>query len=67
MQEVLSSINWAIIAPFIIIQGILIIVALVDWSRVDRFNGPKWMWFFIIIFINIIGPILYFIFGRSAD
>lgn len=67
MQEVLSSINWAIIAPFIIIQGILIIVALVDWSRVDRFNGPKWMWFFIIIFINIIGPILYFIFGRSTD
>ncbi|WP_268238677.1 PLDc N-terminal domain-containing protein [Lentibacillus kapialis] len=30
-------------------------------------NGPKWMWALIIIFINIIGPIIYFIFGRRND
>lgn len=67
MQELLSSINWAIIAPFIIIQGILLIIAIIDWSRADKFNGPKWMWLFIIVFVNILGPILYFIFGRRRD
>jgi hypothetical protein len=67
MQELLGTINWAVIAPFIVIEGILLIVALIDWAKTDRFNGPKWMWFFIIIFINILGPILYFIFGRGRQ
>ncbi|MEC5424149.1 PLD nuclease N-terminal domain-containing protein [Virgibacillus sp. C22-A2] len=65
MLELFEAINWAVIAPFIIIQGILLIVALIDWAKAERFNGPKWMWFFIIVFVNILGPILYFIFGRS--
>lgn len=65
MQELLSTINWAIIAPFLVIQGILLIIALIDWSKADQFNGSKWMWLFIIIFVNIFGPILYFVFGRS--
>lgn len=67
MQELLSTINWAIIAPFLVIQGILLIVALIDWAKADEFNGPKWMWLFIIIFVNTLGPIVYFIFGRSKQ
>lgn len=67
MQELLSTINWAIITPFLVIQGILLIVALIDWAKADEFNGPKWMWFFIIVFVNTFGPILYFIFGRSKQ
>lgn len=67
MREVFEAINWTVVAPFIIIQGILLIVAVIDWAKADRFNGPKWMWFFIIIFVNILGPILYFIFGRSKQ
>ncbi|OZU87753.1 transcriptional regulator [Virgibacillus indicus] len=65
MQEFLNEINWAIIAPLLIIQFILVVVALIDWLKTEDTNGPKWMWFFIIVFINIIGPVLYFIFGRS--
>ncbi|UJL47309.1 PLDc_N domain-containing protein [Virgibacillus sp. NKC19-16] len=67
MQEILNEINWAVIAPLLVIQGILLIVALIDWARADNTNGPKWMWFIIIVFLNIIGPVLYFIFGRSKD
>ncbi len=69
MEEVnlLSEINWAVIAPILIIQFILFIVALVDVIRIERTNGPKWMWVLIILFINIIGPIVYFIFGRRQQ
>jgi hypothetical protein len=58
------DINWAVIAPLLIIQLILVIVAIVDLVKVKETNGPKWMWALIILLANIIGPILYFIFGR---
>ncbi|NWO13138.1 PLD nuclease N-terminal domain-containing protein [Virgibacillus sp.] len=64
MEDILHSINWAILAPIIIIQLILVIVALIDWAKVKNTNGPKWLWLIIIIFLNMIGPILYFLFGR---
>lgn len=54
-----------ILAPIIIIQLILLLVALIDVIRIKQTNGPKWMWVLIIICINIFGPILYFIFGRK--
>ncbi|WP_047984627.1 PLD nuclease N-terminal domain-containing protein [Ornithinibacillus californiensis] len=58
------GINWAVIAPLLIIQLILVIVAIIDLVKVKETNGPKWMWALIILLANIIGPILYFIFGR---
>nr|WP_090238030.1 PLDc N-terminal domain-containing protein [Lentibacillus halodurans] len=69
MEEVnlFNDINWAVIAPILVIQGILIIVAIIDLIRIDKTNGPKWMWGLIVILINIIGPIIYFIFGRRND
>jgi hypothetical protein len=60
----LINVNWALLAPIIIIQVILLVVSLVDLFRVERTNGPKWMWALIILLVNIIGPILYFIIGR---
>ncbi|MEI3606411.1 PLD nuclease N-terminal domain-containing protein [Pseudogracilibacillus sp. SE30717A] len=63
-MEALTDINWGIIVPFIIIQAILMIIALIDWVRVEKTNGPKLVWLFIILFITTFGPILYFIFGR---
>ncbi|BCB04374.1 PLD nuclease N-terminal domain-containing protein [Bacillus sp. KH172YL63] len=64
IQHVLESINWALIAPIILVQLILMVIALTDVIRVRATNGPKWLWVFIIVFVNIIGPVLYFIFGR---
>jgi len=63
-MEVFETINWALIAPLIIIQFILMIIALIDWLKTDEFNGSKWLWLFIILLIGYVGPILYFIFGR---
>ncbi|MFD2925111.1 PLDc N-terminal domain-containing protein [Halobacillus naozhouensis] len=66
MQDVTRVIqeNFAILAPLFIIQLLLMIVALISLAKVEAANGPKWMWAIIIIFINIIGPIIYFIFGK---
>lgn len=66
-MDFLSEINWALIAPIMVIQFILVIVALIDWIKIENTRGPKIMWVFIIIFANIIGPILYFIIGRKDD
>ncbi|HEY4601754.1 MAG TPA: PLD nuclease N-terminal domain-containing protein [Cerasibacillus sp.] len=67
MLDVLNQINWGIIAPLIVIQLILMVIALVDWSKREVTNGPKWLWLLIIIFVTTLGPILYFIFGRRDD
>ncbi|SDO19761.1 Phospholipase_D-nuclease N-terminal [Psychrobacillus sp. OK028] len=62
-----DAIPWMLILPVIIIQLLLVIVAVIDLVRVKHTNGPKWMWAIIIIFINIIGPIIYFIVGRRNE
>ena len=66
MQELLE-LNWALIAPIIVLQLILMVTAIVSCVRQEGTNGPKWLWILIIIFINIIGPILYFVIGRKND
>ncbi|MDQ0428022.1 hypothetical protein QOZ98_000848 [Planomicrobium stackebrandtii] len=50
--------------PILIIQFALMIFALVDLIKNPNPNGPKWMWGILIVVINIIGPILYFVVGR---
>ncbi|WP_010097185.1 PLD nuclease N-terminal domain-containing protein [Ornithinibacillus scapharcae] len=61
------DINWALLAPLLIIQFILVVVALVDLIKASDTNGPKWLWAFIIVLGNILGPVLYFIIGRRKD
>ncbi|WP_054710258.1 PLD nuclease N-terminal domain-containing protein [Bacillus sp. JCM 19041] len=56
-----------LLAPLIFIQFILVIVALVDLFKRPHTKGPKWAWVPIIVFINLFGPIIYFLFGRGAS
>ncbi|WP_238403796.1 PLD nuclease N-terminal domain-containing protein [Paenibacillus paridis] len=56
-----------IIAPIIVIQLILMVIALVLCAKAERTRGPKWVWVLIIIFVNIFGPIAFFIAGRRTD
>ena len=51
--------------PILILQLALMIFALVDLIRRERTKGPKWLWAVIIVVVNLIGPILYFIVGRE--
>lgn len=66
-MEFLQGLNWGLLAPLFIIQLILLIVSLVDLSRIEKTNGPKLLWVFVIVFVNIVGPILYFVIGRRNN
>jgi hypothetical protein len=55
--------------PLILIQVGLQIFSLVDLYKHHgaRPPAPTWLWVLIIIFGELLGPILYFIFGRKED
>lgn len=63
----MAEINWAIIAPILIIEFLLLVVAIVDLIRIEKTNGPKFLWALLILFVSIIGPILYFVVGRRSS
>ncbi|MBM7096258.1 MULTISPECIES: PLD nuclease N-terminal domain-containing protein [Alteribacter] len=63
----MESINWTLVTPILVIQLILMTAALIDCIKKDKVNGPKWLWVLVIIFANMIGPVLYFIFGRKPN
>ena len=56
-----------LIIPLVIIQVILLVVALLDLRRRENTRGPKWVWVLIILFVNLIGPIVYFVLGRQDE
>lgn len=57
-----------LIAPLLIIELVLLVIALVDLiRRQDVRYLPKWGWALIILFISMIGPIAYLILGREES
>lgn len=53
--------------PLIILQLILMIVALVDIARRPKTRGPKWVWVLVVVLVNLIGPVIYFVVGREEE
>lgn len=70
MQELIQQINEIIpiqlLLPIIIIEFLLLLIALVSCIRSET-KGPKWMWIIIIVLLQIIGPVLYFVLGRKNE
>ncbi len=56
-----------LLIPLFLIQLGLMIAALVDLIKREKTKGPKWMWIIIVVFVNIIGPIIYFVVGREDE
>jgi len=56
-----------LLIPIFVIQVVLIVVALRDLMGRERLRGPRWLWVLIIIFANMLGPILYFVLAREDD
>jgi hypothetical protein len=55
-----------LLAPLIILQLGLMIVALWDLAHRERVRGgKKWVWAVVVVAVNMIGPLAYFIFGRE--
>ena len=56
-----------LLIPVLFIQLILMVTALVYLYRANSVRGNKWIWVLVIVFANIVGPILFFAFGRKES
>jgi hypothetical protein len=56
-----------LLIPVALIELALLITALVDLIRRAKTRGPKWAWVLVIVLINFIGPIIYFVAGRKEE
>ncbi len=56
-----------LLAPLIVIQLALVVAGLWDLSRRAATRGPKWLWAVVILFIQIFGPLAYFVVGRAEE
>jgi hypothetical protein len=54
-----------LIAPLLLLELGMIVIALRDLWRRERVRGHKWMWAMIILFVSLFGPILYLLLGRE--
>ncbi len=65
-EQIKDMLPWLI--PLAVIELTLAVVALVDLARRKKVRGDsKIIWALLIIFINIIGPIVYLIGGRGEE
>ena len=52
--------------PLFLIQVALIVIALLDlFKRENMKSNTRLIWVFVIILINILGPIIYLVAGRK--
>lgn len=66
MEEIMEYF-W-VIAPIIILHLILAITALIHVLKHTNYKfGNKTLWIILVLFIQIIGPILYFTLGREDE
>ena len=65
ISEVLKFLPYLI--PVIIIEYGLLIFAIVQLAKNEVRCMPKWGWLLIIVFINIIGPIIFLLIGKKRD
>lgn len=66
-MEILMD-NLALLIPYILLEFILAITALIHVLKHQNYRfGNKVIWIIVVLFIQIIGPVCYFIFGRGED
>ncbi|MBU3875343.1 PLD nuclease N-terminal domain-containing protein [Faecalicatena sp. AGMB00832] len=54
--------------PVLIIELVLMLTALIHVLRHPNYRfGNKVVWILVVVFIQIIGPVVYFVFGRGEE
>lgn len=60
--------NLPIFLPLVILELILMVTAVRHVLKHPHYRfGSKGVWLLIVILIQIIGPVIYFVFGRGDD
>ncbi len=64
----LSSTERTVVVAMSITQIVLLLAALTDIVRrpAAAIRGPRWLWF-LVSFVNFVGPITYFVAGRKPQ
>ena len=67
MTELKTEQIVALLLPIVVIQLGLMVAALHDLEKDERHvrGGSKLVWALVIVFVNVIGPIVYFVAGRE--
>ncbi|MPW24367.1 hypothetical protein GC105_00990 [Alkalibaculum sp. M08DMB] len=66
MQDIIEYLPF--LMPLLIIQLILLITALIHVLRHPNYRfGNRVIWIFVVVLIQIVGPIIYFVFGRGEE
>jgi len=64
MEQIIKMLPFLI--PLVILELVLLVVALIDIIKRQSVTGNnKVVWVLIIVLFQIIGPIVYFVFGRK--
>ena len=59
---------WPFLAPYIVIELILAVAALIHVLRHPNYRfGNKAVWIPVVLLLQILGPVLYFVFGRGEE
>ena len=53
------------LVPLLVLEMALLVVALVDAARRPHVRGNRVVWILVIVFVSVIGPILYLTLGRK--
>lgn len=57
-----------VLLPLIIVELVLMVTALVHVLKHNTYRfGNKVMWAIIVVVFQIIGPVVYFVFGRGDE
>lgn len=57
-----------VLLPVIVVELVLAITALVHVIRHPHYKfGNKAVWILVVLFIQFVGPIVYFLFGRGEE
>ncbi|MDR1014859.1 MAG: PLDc N-terminal domain-containing protein [Coriobacteriales bacterium] len=57
-----------VLVPLALIQIVLLVSALVSIFRHTSYKvGTRILWVVVVLLVNIIGPILYFVLGRAEE
>jgi hypothetical protein len=56
-----------LLVPLLLVWFILLVVGLWDLIPRQRTRGPKWVWYVVVVCFSMIGPVVYFLFGRDES
>ena len=55
-----------LLAPLVVMELILKAVCLRDWMKREALNGlSRTAWLLIFLFVNLLGPVAYLVYGRK--